>query len=83
MIDIVRVLDATIDLDDPRNNMHQVTLGERTMLYRDVQAQPAAQLVATHPAQVVTPGAEQQRLEIVASIVQGRRVPWAHPTVKF
>ena len=49
VIDIIRVLDAVIDLDDVLHEIHQVALGEDALL--DLIANAAVQLVAPHLAQ--------------------------------
>ncbi len=74
MVDVVRLPEAAVQLDDPRDDLHQVVVRERARLHRQVEAELAIQLVAADLREVVAPEVEEERVHEVAGVVDRGRV---------
>src|SRR5437899_5064670 len=81
VVDVVRRALAVVQLDDPRDDLHQVVVRERALRHRQVEAELAVQLVAAHLREVVAAEVEEERLHQIPRVVDRRRVARAQALV--
>ena len=75
MIDVVGSLSADVDRYDAADYLHQVFRSETGGILRDTQSQFLVQLVASHPAQTIAAGIEQEVVKQGLSTNNAGRFP--------
>ncbi len=78
VINIIRLLNAIIDLDHAAEKLDDIALGYGTMRNGNIQIKFLIQLVTTHTFEVVMTLIKQLLFKELTSIVERGRVAWAH-----
>ena len=83
VVDIVGDLAPVVDVDDAADNRDDVFVRQDAGGKLRLQLQLAVELVAPHAAEIVATRAEEQILQEIARVVQGRRIAGAQFLVEF
>src|SRR2546428_188752 len=74
VVDVVRRALSVVELDNPRDDLHKILVGERPRGHRLLEAELAVQLVAADLREVITPEIEEERLHQAPRVVDRGRV---------
>src|SRR5256712_1447449 len=74
VVDVVRRALSVVELDNPRDDLHKILVGERPRGHRLLEAELAVQLVAADLREVITPEIEEKRLHQAPRVVDRGRV---------
>src|SRR5205807_445129 len=66
VIDVVRLSETAVELDDAGDDLHQVVVRERARLHREIEPELAVQLVPADLREVVAAEVEEERVHEVA-----------------
>jgi len=83
VVDVISVLDAIVHQDHAPYDADDVALGQRAVPNGRIDADAPVQLVPPHPSQVVAAGAEEERFQIAAGIIQRGWIARAHLFVEL
>ena len=85
MVDVVRADDAVVNLDHPPQQGNDVAGRESQFseVVSVVNVQLAVELVASHSAQIVSPGVEEQIFQQVLGVLHVGRLAGAQPSIEL
>src|SRR5256885_2115997 len=81
VVDVVGRALAIVQLDDPRDDLHEVLVGEGARGHGLVEAELPIQLVPADLGEVVAAEVEEERLDEASGVVDGRRITRAETLV--
>jgi hypothetical protein len=74
VVDVIGEAAAVVEIDQVPDDRHEIVLGQDGVVRVGLELEPLVDLVAAHPAQIVSLRVEEELLELLASRLQVGRI---------